>query len=182
MHKTKSEDIIGLLPVLGLWEGDALAGCQASFGIHPFSHPARSPHLSSSIEGCDLRLASSDSAPRSLARYLLMFSIGEGETGKGRDLCRTTIRAAFCLFDFHRVSPKGQSGRRKTMGSLSETGQSINFGDLFRRGMESRKSLHLNLHPSGFWLSVFLSNQGSGLNSIGCAVICKASVTGYRLS
>ena len=82
MHKTKSEDIIGLLPVLGLQEGDALAGCQASFGIHPFSyHPARSPHLSSSIEGCDLRLAS-ESAPSSLARYLLMFSIGEGRNWK----------------------------------------------------------------------------------------------------
>ena len=151
MHKTKSEDIVGLLHVLGLLqEGDALAGCQASFGIPPFSYPGRSPHLSSSMEGCDLRLASSDSAPRSLARYLLMFSIGERETGKGRDLCCTTIRAAFCPFDFHRVSPKGQSGRRKTMGSLSETGQSINFGDLLRREWKVEKGLHLNLHPSGF--------------------------------
>ena len=44
MHKTKSEDIIRLLPVLGLQEGDALAGCQASFGMnrHPSIQPSRS--------------------------------------------------------------------------------------------------------------------------------------------
>ena len=36
MHKTKSEDIVGLLPVLGLQEGDALAGCHLpGFLRHP---------------------------------------------------------------------------------------------------------------------------------------------------